>query len=167
MQAVVASPHKPRPSLTPSHAHLITYAFMRACMLSLSRRGIGRSLFNFIFVSATFGPPSLPVAMAWRSHGSTNDQLVSNLKSEVAYESYGKQLLYCPLPLSPPSLPSLPSSLPSSLPPLGNGIITSQNVEDAMRSIDRGDYCPYNPYYDSPQQIGMIGLISGRIYSLI
>lgn len=69
----------------PSHAYLIVYAFMRACMLSLSRRGIGRSLFNFIFVSATLGPPSLPVAMAWRSHGSTNDQLVSNLKSEVGY----------------------------------------------------------------------------------
>ena len=36
----------------------------------------------------------------------------------------------------------------------GNGIVTTDSVEAAMRAVDRGDYCPFNPYYDSPQQIG-------------
>lgn len=26
-----------------------------------------------------------------------------------------------------------------------------------MRGVDRQDYCPFNPYYDSPQQIGKPG----------
>ena len=43
---------------------------------------------------------------------------------------------------------------------LGNGIITSESVERAMRAVDRGNYCPFNPYYDSPQSIGYQATIS-------
>ena len=43
---------------------------------------------------------------------------------------------------------------------LGNGIITSESVEKAMRAVDRGNYCPFNPYYDSPQSIGYQATIS-------
>lgn len=34
------------------------------------------------------------------------------------------------------------------------GIITSDEVEKAMRNVDRGNYCPRTPYLDSPQPIG-------------
>ncbi|XP_065291107.1 protein-L-isoaspartate(D-aspartate) O-methyltransferase isoform X20 [Dermacentor albipictus] len=61
-------------------------------------------------------------AMAWRSHGKNNLDLVRNLKR--------------------------------------NGIIRSQKVEDVMSSVDRGNYCPHNPYMDSPQGIGYAVTIS-------
>ena len=35
----------------------------------------------------------------------------------------------------------------------GNNVIKSDRVEQAMRSVDRGNYCPTNPYNDSPQRI--------------
>ena len=35
-----------------------------------------------------------------------------------------------------------------------NKIIKSQRVEDAMRRVDRGNYCSLSPYMDSPQSIG-------------
>jgi len=35
-----------------------------------------------------------------------------------------------------------------------NGVISSDKVEQVMKSIDRGDFCKSNPYYDSPQGIG-------------
>ncbi|XP_054927705.1 protein-L-isoaspartate(D-aspartate) O-methyltransferase isoform X3 [Dermacentor andersoni] len=41
-----------------------------------------------------------------------------------------------------------------------NGIIRSQKVEDVMSSVDRGNYCPHNPYMDSPQGIGYAVTIS-------
>ncbi|KAH6926724.1 hypothetical protein HPB50_021243 [Hyalomma asiaticum] len=41
-----------------------------------------------------------------------------------------------------------------------NGIIRSQRVEDVMSSVDRGNYCPHNPYMDSPQGIGYAVTIS-------
>ncbi|XP_003386326.3 PREDICTED: protein-L-isoaspartate(D-aspartate) O-methyltransferase-like [Amphimedon queenslandica] len=85
------------------------------------RLRLGSSFLSFLLISASIGP-HYQRTMAWRSHGSTNDQLVSNLKS--------------------------------------NGIITTGSVEAAMRAVDRGDYCPFNPYYDSPQQIGYQATIS-------
>ena len=33
-------------------------------------------------------------------------------------------------------------------------------VEDVMRSVDRGNYCSMNPYKDSPQTIGYRATIS-------
>lgn len=41
-----------------------------------------------------------------------------------------------------------------------NGIIRSSRVEQAMSSVDRGNYCPHNPYMDSPQGIGYAVTIS-------
>ena len=35
-----------------------------------------------------------------------------------------------------------------------NKIIKSRRVEDAMRKVDRGNYCSISPYMDSPQAIG-------------
>ena len=35
-----------------------------------------------------------------------------------------------------------------------NKIIKTQRVEDAMRKVDRGNYCEFAPYMDSPQSIG-------------
>lgn len=35
-----------------------------------------------------------------------------------------------------------------------NKIIKTQRVEDAMRKVDRGNYCDFAPYMDSPQSIG-------------
>lgn len=34
------------------------------------------------------------------------------------------------------------------------GIIKSEEVEKAMRNVDRGNYCSRTPYQDSPQPIG-------------
>ena len=41
-----------------------------------------------------------------------------------------------------------------------NGTIKSKSVENVMKSIDRGDFCFSNPYYDSPQSIGYNATIS-------
>lgn len=41
-----------------------------------------------------------------------------------------------------------------------NGIIRSARVEQAMSTVDRGNYCPHNPYMDSPQGIGYAVTIS-------
>ena len=40
--------------------------------------------------------------------------------------------------------------------PLGNGVIKSVRVEEAMKAVDRKNYCRYEyaPYQDSPQSIG-------------
>lgn len=62
------------------------------------------------------------VAMAWRSSGNSNGDLISRLK--------------------------------------GNGIIQTPSVEAAMRKVDRKNYCPYNPFQDSPQSIGYGATIS-------
>ena len=35
-----------------------------------------------------------------------------------------------------------------------NKVIKSASVENAMRQVDRGNYCSRNPYQDSPQPIG-------------
>lgn len=35
-----------------------------------------------------------------------------------------------------------------------NKIIKSQRVEESMRKVDRGNYCHFSPYMDSPQSIG-------------
>lgn len=37
-----------------------------------------------------------------------------------------------------------------------NSIITSSEVEEAMKKTDRKHYCLYNPYQDSPQSIGNV-----------
>lgn len=55
-------------------------------------------------------------AMAWRSHGKTNAELVRLLRE--------------------------------------NGIIKSDKVFNVMNQVDRGNYCPNNPYMDAPQSIG-------------
>lgn len=39
-------------------------------------------------------------------------------------------------------------------------MIKSKDVEDVMRSIDRGDFCPKDPYLDRPQHIGFNTTIS-------
>lgn len=35
-----------------------------------------------------------------------------------------------------------------------NGVIKSDKVEEVMKSVDRGDFCKSNPFYDAPQGIG-------------
>lgn len=35
-----------------------------------------------------------------------------------------------------------------------NKIIKSPRVEEAMKKVDRGNYCSFSPYMDSPQAIG-------------
>ena len=35
-----------------------------------------------------------------------------------------------------------------------NGILKAQRVVDAMKAVDRGNFCKYNAYVDSPQSIG-------------
>ncbi|XP_068681154.1 protein-L-isoaspartate(D-aspartate) O-methyltransferase-like [Montipora foliosa] len=35
-----------------------------------------------------------------------------------------------------------------------SGILKTQRVVEAMRKVDRGNYCTYSPYMDSPQSIG-------------
>ncbi|CAH1262931.1 PCMT1 [Branchiostoma lanceolatum] len=35
-----------------------------------------------------------------------------------------------------------------------NGIIKTDRVFDAMKQVDRGNYCRFSPYMDSPQSIG-------------
>ena len=35
-----------------------------------------------------------------------------------------------------------------------NRILKTQRVEEAMRKVDRGNYCDFSPYMDSPQSIG-------------
>ena len=69
-----------------------------------------------------FSQKTTLTAMAWRSHGQSNDDLVDNLKA--------------------------------------NGIVTSARVEAAMKAVDRGNFCAYNPYMDSPQSIGHQATIS-------
>ena len=41
-----------------------------------------------------------------------------------------------------------------------NGIVKSQRVEDALRKVDRGNYCEISPFVDSPQSIGYGATIS-------
>ena len=41
-----------------------------------------------------------------------------------------------------------------------NGIIKDPRVEMAMTNVDRANYCPNNPYMDSPQGIGYAVTIS-------
>ena len=41
-----------------------------------------------------------------------------------------------------------------------NEILKTQKVEEAMRKVDRGNYCDYSPYMDSPQSIGYSVTIS-------
>ena len=36
----------------------------------------------------------------------------------------------------------------------GNGILKSERVIDAMKKVDRANFCKYSPYNDSPQSIG-------------
>ncbi|XP_076252656.1 protein-L-isoaspartate(D-aspartate) O-methyltransferase-like isoform X2 [Rhynchophorus ferrugineus] len=55
-------------------------------------------------------------AMAWRSHGRSNSEMIRNLRA--------------------------------------NGIIKSDEVEQAMMAVDRSNYCKNNPFLDSPQSIG-------------
>ena len=55
---------------------------------------------------------------------------------------------------------------------VGNGIITSDRVEAAMKAVDRKDFCSHNSYYDSPQQIGegqlywVLSAVVNKLYSM-
>lgn len=42
----------------------------------------------------------------------------------------------------------------------GRGIVKSKEVGDMMGRVDRADFCPANPYADSPQGIGLGATIS-------
>ncbi|KAL1463004.1 hypothetical protein WDU94_014797 [Cyamophila willieti] len=77
-------------------------------MVNLFQKGIKCSL--FLLVALNLG------SMAWRSHGSTNAELVQLLRQ--------------------------------------NGIIKSDKVFSVMNQVDRGNFCPRNPYMDAPQSIG-------------
>lgn len=45
----------------------------------------------------------------------------------------------------------------------GNGIITSSEVEEAMKKTDRKHYCPHNAYQDAPQSIGNVAWCRDRV----
>ncbi|CAG8778617.1 8446_t:CDS:2, partial [Racocetra persica] len=47
------------------------------------------------------------------------------------------------------------------------GIFQSDRVEQAMKSVDRGKYVKYDPYRDSPQQIGYGATISAPSTTLM
>merc|ERR1711997_297087 len=92
-------------------------------LLSISSvRNISPKNPNFLNVFLTLSGIELVLSqnckrnMAWRSHGSTNEELVTKLRV--------------------------------------NGVISSDKVEQVMKSIDRGDFCKSNPYNDAPQGIG-------------
>ena len=42
-------------------------------------------------------------------------------------------------------------------------VLTKPRVEEVMRKVDRANYCPANPYKDSPSYIGYSVNISGAI----
>ena len=42
----------------------------------------------------------------------------------------------------------------------GNGIVKNPRVEQAMKLVDRANFCKQNPYRDSPQGIGYSVTIS-------
>lgn len=73
--------------------------------------------------------------MSFRSHGTSNEDLVDQLKK--------------------------------------NNVLKSPRVEEAMRRVDRKNYCPSDPYRDCPSYIGYGVNISGqslvqshRVYTL-
>ena len=72
----------------------------------------GRNLFNALSTIVIL--PKL--TMAWRSSGSTNEELMSKLRA--------------------------------------NGVISSDKVEQVMKSVDRSEFSRSNPYTDAPQGIG-------------
>lgn len=41
-----------------------------------------------------------------------------------------------------------------------NDILKTQRVIDAMKKVDRANFCKFNPYNDSPQTIGYSVTIS-------
>ena len=43
---------------------------------------------------------------------------------------------------------------------LGQKVVKHEDVERAMRSVDRGFYCPSNAYFDAPESIGYGATIS-------
>lgn len=43
---------------------------------------------------------------------------------------------------------------------LGNGILKTPEVIEAMKQVDRGSFAKYNAYADSPQSIGYAVTIS-------
>jgi protein-L-isoaspartate(D-aspartate) O-methyltransferase len=90
-------------------------------MISLKAAAI-KVLKTYLFI------PMINVAIAggqmaaWRPFGSSNTDLVHNLKL--------------------------------------SGIVKSADVAKAMGAVDRANYAPYEPYYDSPQPIGFGQTIS-------
>ncbi|CAG2115048.1 unnamed protein product, partial [Medioppia subpectinata] len=75
--------------------------------------------------------------MAWRSHGRTNAEMIQNLKKNGIIKDNGVERAMTE-----------------------NGIIKDNGVERAMTGVDRANYCPNNPYMDSPQGIGYAVTIS-------
>lgn len=74
--------------------------------------------------------------MAWRSSGSSNADLVNNLKCETFFSQSIFILRFFYLDFA------------------AHGIIENDSVASAMKAVDRADYCKNSPYQDSPQGIG-------------
>lgn len=89
------------------------------------------------------------VAMAWKSGGRSNSELVANLKSEDL----------CPPLLPPGAHPQFWKDFLGLKRLLsGNGLLGADpagRIEAAMLSVDRRWYAASNAYEDSPQFIGV------------
>lgn len=81
--------------------------------------------------------------MAWRSHGKTNRELVENLKSMF-------QLF----------VPNITIIITKNTIKIENGIIQDSRVENALLSVDRGNFIDNEKYVDSPRSIGFGATIS-------
>lgn len=83
-------------------------------------------------------------AMAWRSHGKNNHDMITQLKSNKLFKfKFQARLITFTFIFV-----------------LDNGVIQSPEVEEAMKEVDRKHYSPHNPYMDAPQGIGFGATIS-------
>ena len=77
--------------------------------------------------------------MAWRSHGTSNSDLLDQLKGIVhciaLFKVYVLTLFLVPT--------------------LVHGVLKSERVEEALRKVDRKHYCRSRSFEDSPQPIGL------------
>ena len=78
-------------------------------------------------------------SMAWRSHGSSNSDLIDQLKGKEHCNAFFK-LLFQTFFL---------------IPILVHEVLKSARVEEALRKVDRQHYCRNRAFEDSPQPIGL------------
>ena len=93
--------------------------------------------------------------MAWRSHGTSNDDLLDQLKRTYYWRSSHHHLKAKERLLRAVRDKTRTFSA-------GNGVLKSQRVEAALRRVDRKQYSKLRPYQDTPQPIGEFTVSSRR-----